>query len=240
MYQELQSQTRSLFPRYIGVEKPAQVIRVALQSQTRSLFPRYRSLRLSPGVVTNCCNLKREACSLATRGDDLPITARFDVAISNEKPVPSLLLFSLIAQTEMRSCNLKREACSLATAKLAVLGVALVSVAISNEKPVPSLLFTRFATRPQTCLLQSQTRSLFPRYEQNSGLVRRAWSCCNLKREACSLATPTRIGIQSVWEVLQSQTRSLFPRYLRALEFVNCVFQVAISNEKPVPSLLCC
>ena len=111
------------------------------------------------------------------------------VAISNEKPVPSLRTRLALSTATRKGCNLKREACSLATAERA-------------DAPPAQL------------------------------------ERCNLKREACSLATmaimPTSRG---VW-ALQSQTRSLFPRYLVRLRLVVRRCRVAISNEKPVPSLL--
>ena len=61
---------------------------------------------------------------------------------------------------------------------------------------------------------------------------------CNLKREACSLATGGTHRPGAGLDELQSQTRSLFPRYI--FWCCRCPTHpiVAISNEKPVPSLL--
>ena len=137
------------------------------------------------------------------------------VAISNEKPVPSLRIAPADMRAMCESCNLKREACSLATTNAIDLFQVVLTVAISNEKPVPSLHAS--ATPDNNCpkKLQSQTRSLFPRYPYAFVLPFLAFQSCNLKREACSLATAPCIELP-------------------------CMFVlVAISNEKPVPSLPC-
>ena len=183
----MQSQTRSPFPRYDeSLAKSATAC--LLQSQTRSPFPRYWPPCPSPENVGFGCNLKREARSLATMRRRRSACLLFLVAISNEKPVPSLRSAQPGAPPGAQCCNLKREARSLATANQAYyyqVEAVLQSqtrspfpryetehcdhrsgctVAISNEKPVPSL-------QPRACAARLPYRR------------------CNLKREARSLAT---------------------------------------------------
>ena len=231
------------------------------------------------------------------------------VAISNEKPVPSLQSPSWVCNPSRLGCNLKREARSLATSHPSARGMSTArlqsqtrspfpryldafargdltfllqsqtrspfprygrgstkkgrgrNVAISNEKPVPSLLLIRGRHLLPCYWLQSQTRSPFPRYEQiaerrkifktvaisNEKPVPSLPRCsrlrmalavsCNLKREARSLATPRLHARAERLAGLQSQTRSPFPRYPDRAHFRRFRRRVAISNEKPVPSL---
>ena len=186
MYKRLQSQTRSLFPRYLVLQLGTRK-RAWLQSQTRSPFPRY-----APGARTRL---------------QVPI-----VAISNEKPVPSLPDLRNQVQARNAGCNLKREARSLATAPGARTRLQVPIVAISNEKPVPSLRCLGMRPRPRmsSCNLKREARSLATRKEYFIQVLRPG---CNLKREARSLATLRGGARGRRARRLQSQTRSPFPRY---------------------------
>ena len=157
-----------------------------LQSQTRSPFPRYQST-LPPAAQSSL------------------------VAISNEKPVPSLPF------VEQARGLIER-------------------VAISNEKPVPSLQITQGFLHGTFGVAISNEKPV-PSLRKAEKRLKRLHRRCNLKREARSLATWSRAIFRRITTLLQSQTRSPFPRYTLLHHGLQLRRRVAISNEKPVPSL---
>ena len=160
-----------------------------LQSQTRSPFPRYAPAHDIAHHLFTRCNLKREARSLATARSAPRVPYYHRVAISNEKPVPSLPGFHPELAVQIIRCNLKREARSLATElsgnekENALSCCNLKREARSLATRLFCILYGGYA------LLQSQTRSPFPRYLIAMCQAATVSTCCNLKREARSLAT---------------------------------------------------
>ena len=111
----------------------------------------------------HCCNLKREARSLAT-------------------------VLAVVIETRDSGCNLKREARSLATS---VELDPLYGTSCCNLKREARSLATasRRLIEDEWFQLQSQTRSPFPRYTHERITGQHIHRSCNLKREARSLAT---------------------------------------------------